>query len=237
MSDHEKHMNLDYSPESSTTFSPEYGHHEEHRPTWTTRFVDSFKRDPNAHATPKGAIGADGRVFDGRHLQMIAIGGSIGTGLFVSSGSALAKGGPASLLIAFVLIGVMMYCTVHALGEMAVLFPVAGSFSAYSTRFLDPAWGFAMGWNYALQWLVVLPLEIVAATLTINYWSHGRINNDAWVAIFLVLIIVINLFGVKGYGEAEFFFAIVKVLAVVGFIILGIILDCGGGPRGGYVGG
>jgi amino acid transporter len=98
----------------------------------------------------------------------------------------------------------MLYCTVHALGEMAVLFPVAGSFSAYSTRFLDPAWGFAMGWNYALQWLVVLPLEIVAATLTIEFWNHGKINNDAFVAIFLVLIIAINMFGVKGYGEGMF---------------------------------
>ena len=63
------------------------------------------------------------------------------------SGTQMAHGGPASVLIAFVLIGMMMYCTVHALGEMAVLFPVAGSFSAYSTRFLDPAWGFAMGWK------------------------------------------------------------------------------------------
>ena len=93
-------------------------------------------------------------------------------------------------------------------------------------------------WNsYAMQWLVVLPLEIVAATLTIEYWSDGNINNDAWVAIFLVLIIVINLFGVRGYGEAEFVFAIVKVIAVVGYIILGIILTCGGGPDGGYIGG
>jgi len=173
----------------------------------------------------------------GRHLQMIAIGGSIGTGLFVGSGSALANGGPASVLISFILIGIMMYCTVHALGEMAVLFPVAGSFSAYSTRFLDPAWGFAMGWNYALQWLVVLPLEIVAATLTIEFWTNGSINNDAFVSIFLVLIVVINLFGVRGYGEAEFFFAIVKVTAIVGYILLGIILNCGGGPDGGYIGG
>jgi len=131
----------------------------------------------------------------------------------------------------------MLYCTVHALGEMAVLFPVAGSFSAYSTRFLDPAWGFAMGWNYALQWLVVLPLEIVAATLTIEFWNHGKINNNAWVAIFLVLIIAINMFGVKGYGEAEFVFSIIKIVAVIGFIILGIILNCGGGPEGGYIGG
>jgi yeast amino acid transporter len=87
-----------------------------------------------------------------------------------------------------------------------------------------------------MQWLVVLPLEIVAATLTIEYWNN-TINPDAFVAIFLVLIIAINLFGVKGYGEAEFIFAIIKVVAVVGFIILGIILDCGGGPRGGYIGG
>jgi len=149
----------------SSAVLPEYGHHEIHHRSWTTRFADSFKRDPNAHATPKGAVGADGRVFDlegaaaatansplqrslkGRHLQMIAIGGSIGTGLFVGSGGALAHGGPASVVIAYMIVGVMLYCTVHALGEMAVLFPVAGSFSAYSTRFLDPAWGFAMGWK------------------------------------------------------------------------------------------
>jgi amino acid transporter len=133
----------------------------------------------------------------------------------------------------------MLYCTVHALGEMAVLFPVAGSFSAYSTRFIDPAWGFAMGWNYALQWLVVLPLEIVAATFTIEYWTKGNqtVDNNVYVTIFLVLIVVINLFGVKGYGEAEFVFAIIKVTAVIGFVILGIIINIGGGPDGSYIGG
>ena len=133
----------------------------------------------------------------------------------------------------------MLYCTVHALGEMAVLFPVAGSFSAYSTRFIDPAWGFAMGWNYALQWLVVLPLEIVAATFTIEFWTKNTkvVDNNVYVTIFLVLIVVINLFGVKGYGEAEFIFAIIKITAVIGFIILGIIINIGGGPEGGYIGG
>jgi len=140
-----------------------------------------------------------------------------GTGLFVGSGKALAAGGPASLLIAFGLIGVMLYCTVHALGEMAVLFPVAGSFSAYSTRFLDPAWGFAMGWNYAMQWLVVLPLEIVAASITVDYW-HSPVSNAVWIAIFLVAIVAINFFGVKGYGEAEFVFSIIKVIAISGFM-------------------
>lgn len=218
------------------------------------RVMESFKRDATFAMTPKGSMGADGKVYDvegaaantansplarrlkGRHLQMIAIGGSIGTGLFVGSGQALANGGPASLVLAYCIVGLMLYCTVHALGEMAVLFPVAGSFSAYSTRFLDPAWGFAMGWNYALQWLVVLPLEIVAATFTIEYWNHGSVNNNAWVAVFLVLIIAINLFGVKGYGEAEFVFSIIKITAVIGFIILGIIINIGGGPQGSYLG-
>ena len=139
------------------------------------------------------------------------------------------------MLIAYSLIGVMLFCTVQALGEMAVLFPVAGSFSAYSTRFLDPAWGFAMGWNYAMQWLVILPLEVVAAAITVSYWN-SNISPAAWVTIFLAIIISINLFGVRGYGEAEFVFSIIKVIAVVGFMVLGIILDIGGG-HGGYIGG
>lgn len=87
------------------------------------------------------------RKLKGRHLQMIAIGGSIGTGLFVASGRALVLGGPASVLIAYSFIGAMLFFTVQALGELAVAFPVAGSFSAFSTRFLDPSWGFAMGWK------------------------------------------------------------------------------------------
>ena len=148
----------------------------------------------------------------------------------------------------------MLYCTVHALGELAVIFPVAGSFAAYSTRFIDPAWGFAMGWNYAMSWLVTMPLEVVAASITVDYWGSG-VNNAAWITVFLVLIISINFFGVKGYGEAEFVFSIIKVIAVIGFMwvipfpmpvhlltqgpsILGIVLDCGGAsPSGGYVGG
>ena len=142
-------------------------------------------------------------------------------------------------------IGVMLYCTVQALGELAVIFPVAGSFSAFATRFLDPSWGFAMGWkyvvlpfplcpegyfefsvsdmtaniseSYALQWLVVLPLEIIAAAMTIDYWDV-TVNKAVFVTAFLFVIISINLFGAKAYGEAEFIFAIVKITAVIGFM-------------------
>lgn len=199
-------------------------------------FIDTFREMPPA----KDGVQTDylARKLKGRHLQMIAIGGAIGTGLFVGSGSALATGGPASLIIAFGLIGIMLYCTVHALGELAVLYPVAGSFAVYGTRFIDPAWGFAMGWNYALGWLVTIPLEIIAASLTLSYWDGAKgINSAAWVSIFLVFVTIINLFGARGYGEAEFVFSIIKVVAVIGFIILSILINIGGGPDGGYVGG
>ena len=88
-------------------------------------------------------------------------------------------------------------------------------------------------YSYALQWMVTLPLEIVAASITLNFWEGSRSTNPAaWVTIFLIVIILINFFGVKGYGEAEFVFSIIKILAVVGFIILGIAINCGVGPNG-----
>ncbi|KAI1079418.1 amino acid permease [Whalleya microplaca] len=205
-----------------------------HRPMLARRGSQSHYYDVR-QANLQTAQSHLARKLKGRHLQMIAIGGSIGTGLFVASGRALEVGGPGSLLVAYLFVGCMLYCTVQALGELAVSFPVAGSFSAYSTRFLDPSWGFAMGWNYALQWLVALPLEIIAASITITYWSPD-INKAIFVTIFLITVVVINLFGVKGYGEAEFIFAIVKVVAVIGFILLGIVLNIGGVPGGGYIG-
>lgn len=211
-------------------------------------FIDSFKRfdvqemelDPNMSDIEKAAVATASlplfRSLKGRHLQMIAIGGAIGTGLFIGSGFALCDGGPASVLIAYSLVGTLIYSTVQALGELAVVFPVAGAFVTYSTRFIDPSWGFAMAWNYALQWLVTLPLELLAAAICIRFWNPNA-NPAAYCAIFYVLILIINLFGVRGYGEAEFVLSIIKVLAVVGFIILGLVLIFGGGPKGGYIGG
>ncbi|CCH44235.1 putative histidine permease [Wickerhamomyces ciferrii] len=176
------------------------------------------------------------RSLKQRHLQMISIGSSVGTGLFVGSGSALRTGGAASLPIAWSIVGTFLFAVIHALGELAVTYPTPGAFSAYATKFIDPSWGFAMGWNYVFLWLVVLPLEVIAASLTIQFWNES-INPVAWVVIFYVLIMTINLFGVKGYGEAEFIFSLIKVVAIIGFLILGIVLVCGGGPSGGFVGG
>ncbi|VEU24062.1 DEKNAAC105173 [Brettanomyces naardenensis] len=209
-------------------------------------FRDSFKRfdlgelDPNLSDLEKANIIASRsplqRKLKSRHIQMIAIGGAIGTGLFVGSGTALASGGPASLIISYLLTGIMIFCTVQALGELAVAFPVAGSFLSMCSRFVSPAWGFVISWNYAMQWLIVMPLELVAASLTINYW-HSNVSPAVWVTIFYVCILVVNIFGVKGYGEVEYWLSVIKVIAIVGFCILGIILNCGGGPKGGYIGG
>ncbi|RMX94897.1 hypothetical protein D0866_16557 [Hortaea werneckii] len=163
---------------------------------------------------------------------MIAIGGSIGAGLFVGSGSALSTGGPAALLIGFAIIGVMIFNVVYALGELAVMFPISGGFYTYSSRFIDPSWGFAMGWNYVFQWAIVLPLEINVAGLTIGYWDpEQKINIAVWITVFLLVIIIINIFGVLGYAEEEFWVSILKLTTVVVFMIIALVLVCGGGSQ------
>ena len=122
------------------------------------------------------------RSMKTRHLHMIAIGGSIGAGFFVGSGSALRTGGPGSVLIGFLIMGVMMFNTVYALGELAVMYPVSGGFYTYATRFIDPSFGFAMGWNYCFQWAIVLPLELTVCGLSVQYW-----RDDLSVGAYLLL--------------------------------------------------
>ncbi|KAK3942992.1 amino-acid permease inda1 [Diplogelasinospora grovesii] len=173
--------------------------------------------------------------LQGRHMQMIAIGGAIGAGLFVGSGGALSTGGPASLVICYLIVGVMLLFTCQALAELAVLYPVNGAFYTYVVRFLDPSWGFAMGWDYALSWLTILPFELTAASITIQFWRTD-INVGVWITVFLVVLSVIQIFGVRGYGEVEFILSIIKILACAGFIILGIVINCGGVGDQGYIG-
>ena len=171
-----------------------------------------------------------------RHLQMIALGSSIGTGLFVGTGGALANAGPASLVIGWTIAASAVYLTMQGLGEMASSFPMSGGFLTYCSKFIHPSIGFAIGWNYFMQFFVLLPLELVAGAITIKYWN-ADINSDVFVIIFWFTVLVITLLGVRWYGEAELLFCLVKIVAVVGFIILGIVLICGGGPRHEFIGG
>lgn len=176
------------------------------------------------------------RKLKTRHLQMIAIGSSIGTGLFVGTGGALSTGGPAAIVLAWAISAISVFMTMQGLGELAVAFPVSGGFNLYASKFLEPGIGFAVGWNYFLQFFVLLPLELVAGAITIKYWN-ASINSDVFVIIFWFVVLVITMLGVRWYGEAELVFCTIKVIAVIGFIILGIVLICGGGPNHEFIGG
>ncbi|KAI9051826.1 hypothetical protein LZ554_004088 [Drepanopeziza brunnea f. sp. 'monogermtubi'] len=172
------------------------------------------------------------RSMKPRHLHMIAIGGSIGAGFFVGSGSALTRGGPGSVLICFLIAGAMVFNVVYALGELAVMFPVAGGFYTYSTRFIDPSWGFAMGWNYVLQWLIVLPLELTVVSFTVQYWDKDT-SVAVWISITWAVITFVNIFGTLGYAEEEFWSSLLKLGATIVFMIIALVLIFGGGPSGG----
>jgi len=191
---------------------------------------ESFKRRPDTENNKHNKLN---QTMKSRHLHMIAIGGSIGAGLFVGTGSALRRGGAGSLIIDYIIIGVMMFNTVFALGELSLLYPVSGGFYTLVTRFVDPSWGFAMGWNYFLQWFFILPFEIVVASFTINYWTQGSVSPAVFMAVFLVALIIISLFGTLGYAEEEFLSSFLKLCAIVTFIIISIVLVCGGGPKDG----
>lgn len=161
-----------------------------------------------------------------RHLSMIAIGGSIGTGLFLASGNAIHTAGPGGALVAYVAIGIMVYFLMTSLGEMATYMPVSGSFSTYASRFVDPAFGFALGWNYWFNWAITLAVDISTAAIIVQFWLP---NTPAWLwsAIFLILIFGLNALSVKAYGESEYWFSIIKVATVIIFLIVGVLTIVG----------
>lgn len=134
----------------------------------------------------------------------------------------------------FAAVGSVCYAVMVALGEMVAHLPIPGGHISLAQRFVSPALSFTMGWNYWYNWTIVLPAELNAAAVLIGYWSD--VNPAVWISVCLVVAVAINLGGTKLYGEMEFWFAIIKVLTIVGLIILGIILDAGGGPDGDAIG-
>jgi len=162
---------------------------------------------------------------------MIAIGANIGTGLFIGSGAALARGGPFALVLAFLLIGITLFIMMQSLTEMAVLFPVSGSFTRYATRFIDPGLGFAMGWQYWMCGVAVFAAEATAANILIGYWTRD-IHVAVWISLFIVINLAIHCFPVRIFGEVEFVVSTLKVVSVLGVIVVTWVIMAGGGPDG-----
>jgi len=167
-------------------------------------------------------------------VSLIAIGGAIGSGLFLGSGSSFATGGPAGVIIGFAVISVMILVSVLSLGELSVRYPVNGGFLQHISRFVDPSWSLAMGWNYQIGHLTGFPLEIISTSITLGYWQDHNgatdVSKAAWVALFYAVCIGTNLFGAKGFGYAEATLSLIKVTAVVGFVIFAVVVICGGYP-------
>ena len=181
--------------------------------------------DVDTTSTTEDAQGLH-RGLKARHLNMIAIGGAIGTGLFVASGASISEAGPGGALVAYGAIGLMVFLLMQSLGEMSTYLPIADSFEAYGTRFVSPSFGFATGWNYWFNWAITVAAELVAAALVMKYWLPD-VPSWVWSAIFLSLLFALNAISAKAFGESEFWFASVKVLTVLVFLVIGVLMIFG----------
>lgn len=161
------------------------------------------------------------RQMKSRHLFMMSLGGIIGTGLFLGSGYAIGEAGPAGAIMAYLVGGLLMYLAMVCLGELSVVMPVSGSFQAHATKFIGPATGFVVGWVYWLSWAMYVGLEFVAAGLLMKRWFPD-VQTWIWCAIFIVLLFSINSLTTKAFAETEYWFAGIKVLTVILFIIIGL---------------
>ncbi|MET3368486.1 UNVERIFIED_CONTAM: L-asparagine permease [Jeotgalibacillus campisalis] len=170
-----------------------------------------------------------------RQVQMIGIGGAIGTGLFLGAGGRLATAGPA-LFVVYALCGIFAYIILRALGELVMHRPSSGSFVSYAREFFGEKAAYVAGWIYALTWGLTALVDITAVAVYLHYWTPFT-SVPQWVLAFIALAIVtaINLVSVKLFGEMEFWFALVKVLALVSFLVIGTIFLAGSFPVAGQV--
>ncbi|KDQ09449.1 hypothetical protein BOTBODRAFT_117179 [Botryobasidium botryosum FD-172 SS1] len=178
--------------------------------SWWKRFLGSGGEQRETH-----------RAMQSRHLMMIAIGGTIGTGIFLSVGSSIAVAGPAGALLSYGVVGLIVYSVVIILGEMAAFIPVSGAFSTFGARFVSPALGFTLA-----GWLYWLGCELTAAAVILQYWTP-TLRPWAWSLIIVIPIFLLQLIHVRMYGESEYWFAMIKVLMIIVFIIAGLLYDWG----------
>ncbi|MGP3592219.1 phenylalanine transporter [Vagococcus sp. WN89Y] len=174
------------------------------------------------------------RGLKNRHIQLIALGGAIGTGLFLGIGPAIQMAGPA-VLLGYGIAGIIAFLIMRQLGEMVVEEPVSGSFSHFAYKYWGPFAGFLSGWNYWAMFVLVGMAELTAAGIYMQYW-FPEVPTWIWAALFFVIINAVNLVNVRLYGETEFWFALIKVLAIIGMIGFGLwmLFSGNGGERASF---
>ncbi|WHY70991.1 amino acid permease [Fictibacillus enclensis] len=162
------------------------------------------------------------RGLKNRHIQLIAIGGAIGTGLFLGAGKSIHLTGP-SIMINYALIGIMLFFMMRALGEMLLYNPTSGSFTHFAESFIGPWAGFITGWTYWFCWIVTGMAEITAVGVYVKYWFPSIPQWLTALAVVLILLLI-NMSAVKAFGEIEFWFAIIKIITIIALIVIGIVL-------------
>lgn len=177
----------------------------------------------NLHETQAETAAHNGyrRALKTRHVQLIALGGIIGSGYFLGTGAMINQAGP-SVFLAYILGGIIIYLTMLCMGELAVAIPVSGSFITYTKEFISPALACGVGWSYWASWVAYIPAECVAGGIIMEHFTG--INGYIWAIGFGLLITYINLAKVDAFGEIEFWLAIIKILALVGFVVLALLI-------------
>lgn len=166
------------------------------------------------------------RAMSTRHLVMISLGGAIGTGLFLGSGEVIAQTGPVGAIISYFLGGVIAYMVMLCLGELAVHMPESGSFGSYAQQYIGPATGYTVTWLYWLTWAATLGTEFTAAALLMQEW-FPHVSIWIWTIIFASFVFGLNMSSTRWFAESEFWLALVKVITVVAFIVLGLMAILG----------
>ncbi|KAF8946516.1 hypothetical protein BGZ47_000308 [Haplosporangium gracile] len=194
--------------------------------------VDQMHDVPQTHmAAEQEGLKRDLRL---RHMIMIAVSGTIGTGLFLTSGSTIATAGPGGALLAYALIGLWLVFVCQAIGEIATLLPLPGAFNAWGARVFDEAFSFQMTWMYFINWALTIPAELAASAVIIEFWIGKDSAFPSWVVplIIILIMVIINVTGVRAYGEIEYWLSVLKVFTILMFIVCGILVDAGAiGPK------
>lgn len=171
------------------------------------------------------------RQLKQRHISMIALGGTIGTGLFIGTSVPLSNAGPVGSLISYMFMATIVYSIANSIGEMATYIPITGSFTVFCSRFVSPALGASIGWLYWFSWAITFAIELSIIGQVIGFWTTA-VPVAAWIGIFFVVFTLINFSPVKYYGEIEFWAASIKVIAIVGWLIYALCMVCGAGATG-----